>query len=203
MKKIIFLLVSILFSQLKSQEYKVKVEIDNSQRYVYESTYYKLKAEQYNQEIADGIKNYADKYFTNLQRAVDIKFNNAKNINYNRLNIEIERLKKYGTNILDLLYKLQNDELTASNMEYTIAKAFDELNYSNQYGELYKIQIEMQNNTLTKMVDEMFESQSEESLLKYIQSKNGKSRTILWEEFLKYPEDIRFQKFLVLEARKL
>lgn len=140
MKKIFLLfLVSpvILYAQL--YDYKIKVEIDNSAKYRYEEAYYKASIENSNKEIADRIKGFADKYFTELRRNAD--FMSEQGLNSAEVEAEFNRLKYYGEEMLKLLPLISTDELTGSKMVYTIEKAYEELNYSigNSNGNLRKL----------------------------------------------------------------
>ncbi|UBB89957.1 hypothetical protein J4771_00985 [Candidatus Kaistella beijingensis] len=172
MKKILFLSI-ILFlannAQAQLTEYKVRVEIDNSLQNVYDAAYYKASANYYKKENADMIKNHADRYFTALNRIVD--FINDKKINSNEVELEINRLKDYGENILKLLPKLENDEVTGSNAQYTIEKANEELQYStgNPNGNLLKI-------IKKNIMIQQFTNLTNEELVLFISRETGKSK---------------------------
>ena len=140
MKKILLIfLVSpvILYAQL--YDYKIKVEIDNSAKYRYEEAYSKASIESSNREIADRIRGFADKYFTELRRNAD--YMSDQRLNSAEVEAEFNRLKYYGEEMLKLLPLISTDELTGSKMVYTIEKAYEELNYSigNSNGNLRKL----------------------------------------------------------------
>ena len=173
MKKIFLLfLVSpvILYAQLN--DYKIKVEIDNSAKYRYEEAYYKASADYQNKEIADGLKNKADEYFVNLQRFAD--FINDKNLNSKEVESEFNRLKYYGEEILNLLPLLNSNELTANKMEYTMKKAVDEFNYSagNDNGNLRKL---VKKNTLIRELNNL----SDEELQSFVINKSSETKDSL------------------------
>ncbi len=173
MKKILLLLFvapNIFYSQL--YDYKIKVEIDNSAKYRYEEAYYKASADRYNKEIADGLRNKADQYFVNLQRFVD--FMNDKNLNSKEVESEFNRLKYYGEEILDLITLLNNNDLTANKMEYTIKKAVDEFNYStsNDNGNLRRL---VKKNTLIRELSNL----SDEELQRFIINSSSETKESL------------------------
>ena len=173
MKKIFLLfLVSpvILYAQL--YDYKIKVEIDNSAKYRYEEAYYKASIENSNKEIADRIKGFADKYFTELRRNAD--FMSEQGLNSAEVESEFNRLKYYGEEILKLLPLITTNEVTGSKMAYTVEKAYEELNYSigNSNGNLRKL---LKKNSKIRDLNLL----SEDDLQNYIISRSNETQDSL------------------------
>lgn len=183
MKKIFLLfLVSpvILYAQL--YDHKIKVEIDNSTKYRYEEAYYRASIDQSNKEIADGIKGYADKYFTALRRNAD--YVNEQKLNSPEVEAEFKRLRYYGEEILNLIPQMNSNEFTGNKMVNTIEKAFEELSYSNsKHGKLYKLMMKNKpTSELNSMTDRELEkliisktSETEETLNAYCAKQNQSS----------------------------
>lgn len=173
MKKIFLLfLVSpvILYAQL--YDYKIKVEIDNSAKYRYEEAYYKASIDSSNREIADRIRGFADKYFTELRRNAD--YMSDQRLNSAEVEAEFNRLKYYGEEMLKLLPLISTDEVTGSKMVYTIEKAFEELNYSigNSNGNLRKL---LKKNTLIRELNNL----SDEELQGFVINKSSETKETL------------------------
>lgn len=168
---ILILGLTLLSHSIKSQitEHKLTVEIDNSSQYRYDAAYNNAVANQYNKEIAENIKNSADRYFTTLRLAAD--FINDKKINSKEIENEIDRLKVFGQDILDLLPLLNNDELTANKVGYTLEKAKGELEYSitNKNGRLSRI---IKKNIMTQQ----FNMMTDDLLISSINHETGKSK---------------------------
>ena len=132
MKKLIFS-SSLLFSSfMYSQSNRIIVEIDNSQKYIYESALNKLQADSYKREVLDGIKIQADNYFKELQSVADYYESVDQSHKY-LLKNEIDRLKVYGYDILNLLTDLKEDKLTSTKMKHVLLSAQSQLqNIPNQ-----------------------------------------------------------------------
>lgn len=165
-----FLIPNLLFSQLN--DYKIKVEIDDSSKYRYETEYYKAMSDYYDKENADRIKGFADKYFTALRRNADAI--SEQKLNSPEVEAEFNRLKYYGEEILNLLPLLNNNEVTGNKAVHTIEKAFEELNYSvgNPNGNLYKI---LKKNSKIRDLNLL----SEEVLQNYIISRSNETQDSL------------------------
>ena len=181
MKKILLLfLVSPVIFYAQLYDYKIKVELDNSAKYRYEEAYYKASIESSNREIADRIKGFADKYFTELRRSAD--YMSEQKLNSAEVEAEFNRLKYYGEEILNLLPLISSDEITGSKMVNTVEKAYDELNYSmgNDSGNLRKlVKKNMYIRELSNLSDEELQgfiinksSETTESLNNYCSTQN-------------------------------
>lgn len=181
MKTILLLfLVSPVIFYAQLYDYKIKVELDNSAKYRYEEAYYKASIESSNREIADRIKGFADKYFTELRRSAD--YMSEQKLNSAEVEAEFNRLKYYGEEILNLLPLISSDEITGSKMVNTVEKAYDELNYSmgNDSGNLRKlVKKNMYIRELSNLSDEELQgfiinksSETTESLNNYCSTQN-------------------------------
>lgn len=140
MKKLIFSSSLLISSFFYSQSNRIIVEIDNSQKYIYETTLNKLRADSYKREIADAIKIQADNYFKELQKIADF----FAPIDYQHkpmLNNEIDKLKVYGEDILKLLKDLENDRLTGVRMKYVMEKGKYELEHISEKQEFKELTI--------------------------------------------------------------
>lgn len=127
MKKLLFPIIFFVSGLYSSQSNTITVKIDDSQRYIYETTLNRLRADSYKREVADGIKSHADRYFTEVEKIED--YFSSIDVKYKPLlNHEIENLKIYGYDILNLLKDLEKNQLTGTKLKYTVEKAFSELN---------------------------------------------------------------------------
>lgn len=193
MKKILYSICICITVAISGQENRIVIEIDNTQKNIYDATLNKLRTDYYKRENADMIKNHADKYFTNLQRVAD-SFSNIAEEKRTDLHDEIERLKIYGINILNLLPILQKDELTPSNLKYTIDKANDELKYSVEQGQIKKL---MPFIALSKIRQEVFPTASDEVLLIMLEKLTGWSEEQIFSMHFKVENEISFRDFLI------
>ena len=160
MKKLIFSSSLLISSLFYSQSNRIIVEIDNSQKYIYETTLNKLLADSYKREIADGIRTHADRYFSDLQKIADY-FEPIEDKNKPLLKYEIERLKVYGYDIINLLRDLEKDQLTGTKLKYTVEKSFKELNSlaeKQTFKELniYKALADVKREVLSDVTDNVF-----------------------------------------------
>lgn len=183
---LLFIVPNLFYSQL--YDYKIKVEIDNSAKYRYEEAYYKASIESSNREIADRIKGFADKYFTELRRNAD--FMSEQRLNSAEVEAEFERLKYYGEEMLRLLPLISTDEVTGSKMVYTIEKAYEELNYSigNSNGNLNKL---LKKNTLIRELNSL----SDDELQSFIINRSSETKESLSDHCKKV--NVGFKRCLV------
>lgn len=159
MKKLIFSSTLLISSLFYSQSNKIVVEIDDSRRYIYESTLNKLRADSYKREVADGIKIHADRYFTELQKIADF-FNGIDEKHKQALNNEIDKMKVYGFDIINLLKDYEKDQMTGVKMKYVLEKASYELSHISEKQEfkdliIYKALSDVKRDVLANTTDEI------------------------------------------------
>lgn len=188
MKKILLPLFLLSVTLMLAQTNRLIIEVDHSQKYLYESTYSSLKADFYKREAADKVKNHADKYFTELQRMSDQLTNYG--IQPDEMTAEFNRLKNYGNNILNLLVLMQSDNTTGENLKYTIEKAWDELNYSIENGELKKL-------TSKAGAIAGFQKYSDTEILNTIKKFSGQDSEDLKKEYVSQTKFFTFRTFII------
>jgi len=198
MKKLIFsssLLISSLFC---SQSNRLIVEIDNSQKYIYENTLNKLRADSYKREIAEGIKIHAENYFKELQKIADY----FEPIDYQHkpmLNNEIEKLKVYGEDILKLLKDLDQDRLTGVRMKYVIAKGKYELEHLSDRQEFRELTIYR---AFISMRTDLFPTVSEEDFFVMIKEISGVNKEQLIQLQKSNFTHLTLKEFLIEQYEK-
>lgn len=191
--KCCFILAFLSISSFYGQNKNIVIEIDNSQKLIYESTLSKLRANSYKKENADMIKNHADAYFSNLQRVSDA-YADIVNEKKSDLRNEIDRLMVFGENILKLLSLLQNDNLTGSNLKYTIDKANSEIQYSVTSGNLKKL---IPFVALKQIRRDVFPTANDETLLIMLEKISGWSEEEIFSMHFKVENKISFRDFLI------
>ncbi|SFI14694.1 hypothetical protein [Halpernia frigidisoli] len=174
MKKYLLIVVVFVGVFANAQSNKIVVEIDRSNQYLYESTYNRIKADQYKKQSADKLKNFADRYFENLETiATNLLKSGA---DYNAVNIEVKRLKLFGDEIIKLAPYLESDQLTVEQVEYTVKRANQELNHSYQVGVLKQLMKEV---SITKAINTF----TYEQILQTIKYMSGINEKELKENF--------------------
>lgn len=178
----------------KSQYYNdntIRIELTENQRYTYEAELNRLRANSYKKETADLIKNWSDKFTTELRRLND--FYKDKPINLERYKNEISRLQNYNIEILDLLGLLESNDLTQEKMKYTIEKAFSELNYSSKNGELKSISDDFSD----KHIESLLINESDNVLEILINKNTGYTPQELKEHYAKSSKTKSYRDFLI------
>ncbi|NML55849.1 hypothetical protein [Chryseobacterium cheonjiense] len=198
MKKLIFPIVFFLSGLYSSQSNTITVKIDDSQRYIYETTLNRLRADSYKREVADAIKSHADRYFTELEKIADY-FKDIDDIQKPTLQNELEKLKVYGYNILNLLQELDRNQLTGTKLKYTVEKAFSELNSTVQgqtFKELniYKALVDVRKDVLATATDDV--------LFTMVQDVSGVSRIDLLRLHKSSFTHLTLRQFLIEQYEK-
>lgn len=188
-----FILCSGFFANAQYETNRVIITIDNSQKYVYEATLNRLRADSYKREVADGIRNHADRYFTELQKLVDY-FNGIEDKHKPLLKTEIDKLTVYGNDILDLLNDLEKNELTATKLKYTVEKAYSQLGSVSEkesFKELatYKALSDIKKDVLSDTTDKV--------LLIMVQELSGIDKDIILKEYDLNYSSVPFRQYLM------
>ncbi|MGV8915198.1 MAG: hypothetical protein ACOH1X_07090 [Kaistella sp.] len=197
MKKLL-LFVLLPFLSFSQSSHKITIEIDNSQKIIYENTLNKLKADYYKKENAVLIQNYADKYFSEVQKIADY-FESIDPKYYPLLNKELNKLKKPGYDILNLLIDLENDNISINNTKYVIQKSFDQLTEVNKKDEFIDLNIYK---SLSKIKLELLSTLDNKTLLETIKITGNVSELSLNQLYNEEYKEMPYRDFLLMQYEK-